>query len=90
MNQNEWMNDPLVASIDITKLQFLQMLVFESRNLTKEQMIHFLMSVAQKGKASNISFEDDEIETIVAALRKYAAPEEVDKINKLMAMKKKH
>ncbi len=90
MNQNEWMNDPLVASIDITKLQFLQMLVFESRNLTKEQMLPFLMSVAQKGKASNISFDDDEIETIVAALRKYAAPEEVDKINKLMAMKKKH
>jgi hypothetical protein len=90
MNQNEWMNDPLVANIDKAKLQFLQMLVFESRNLTKEQMLPFLMSVAQKGKASNISFDDKEIETIVEALRKYSSPEEVDKINKLMAMKKKH
>lgn len=89
MNQNEWMNDPLVASIDKAKLQFLQMLVFESANLTKEQMLPFLMSVAQKGRANNISFDDEEIETIVAALRKYASPEEVDKINKLMAMKKK-
>ena len=89
MNQNEWMNDPLVAGIDKAKLQFLQMLVFESQNLTKEQMLPFLMSVAQKGKANHISFDEEETEAIVAALRKYASPEEVAKINKLMAMKKK-
>lgn len=90
MNQNEWMNDPLVANIEKNKLQFLQMLVFESKNLTKEQMLPFLMSVAQKGKANNISFDDNEIEAIAAALRKYSSPEELEKINKLMAMKKKH
>lgn len=89
MNQNEWMNDPLVADIDKTKLDFLQMLVFESQNLTKEQMLPFLMSVAQKGKSQNISFSDKEIDAIVTALRKYASPEEIDKINKLMTMKKK-
>ncbi len=54
MKQNEWMNDPLVAGIDTTKLQFLQMLVFEGQNL-----------------------------------KKYSTPEEAEKINKLMAMKKK-
>lgn len=90
MNQNEWMNDPLVANIDKAKLQFLQMLVFESQNLTQNQMLPFLMSVAQRGKSQNISFDDNEIEAIVAALRKYATPEEVAKINKLMAMKKKY
>ncbi len=90
MNQNEWMNDPLVADIDRNKLQFLQMLVFESRNLTKEQMLPFLMSVAQKGRDKSISFDDNEIEKIVAALRKYASPEEADKINKLMSLRKKH
>lgn len=89
MNQNEWMNDPLVANIDKAKLQFLQMLVFESQNLSREQMLPFLMSVAQKGKAQNISFDDNETETIIAVLRKYASPEEVEKINKLMKMKKK-
>lgn len=89
MNQNEWMNDPLVADIAPAKLQFLQMLVFESQNLTKEQMLPFLMSIAQKGKNRNISFEDSEIEAIVAALRKYSSPEELEKINKLMALKKK-
>lgn len=89
MNQNEWMNDPLVAGIDKAKLQFLQMLVFESQNLTKEQMLPFLMSIAQKGKSQNISFDDSEIEAIVAALRKYSTPEEAEKINKLMKMRKK-
>lgn len=89
MTQNEWMNDPLVADIDRDKLQFLQTLVFESQNLSREQMIPFLMSVAQKGKSSNISFDDNEIEAIASALRKYSSPEDVEKINKLMNMKKK-
>lgn len=89
MTQNEWMNDPLVADIDRNKLQFLQTLVFESQNLSREQMIPFLMSVAQKGKSNNISFDDNEIEAIASALRKYSSPEDVEKINKLMNMKKK-
>ena len=89
MNQTEWMNDPLVAGIDKTKLQFLQVLVFEGQNLTKEQMLPFLMSVAQKGKKQNISFDDNEINAIVTALQKYSTPEEINKINKLMALKKK-
>ncbi len=89
MNQNKWMNDPLVAGIDQAKLQFLQTLVFESQNLKKEQMLPFLMSIAQKGRHQNISFSDQEIEAIVAALRKYSTPEETEKINKLMSMKKK-
>ena len=89
MNQTEWMNDPLVAGIDKTKLQFLQMLVFEGQNLTKEQMLPFLMSVAQKGKKQNISLDDNEIDAIVTALQKYSTPEEINKINKLMALKKK-
>lgn len=89
MSQNEWMNDPLVAHIDRDKLQFLQMLVFESKNLSREQMIPFLMSVSQKGKSSNISFDDNEIATIATALRKYSSPEEAEKINRLMALKRK-
>lgn len=89
MTQSEWMNDPLVAGIDKAKLQFLQTLVFESSNLSREQLIPFLMSVTQKGKAQNISFDDQEMDSIATALRKYSSPEEIDKINKLMAMKRK-
>lgn len=89
MNQSDWMSDPLVADIDKDKLQFLQTLVFESQNLSRDKLIPFLMSVTQKGKSNNISFDDREIDAIATALRKYSSPEDVDKINKLMAMKKK-
>ncbi len=89
MNQSEWMNDPMVSDIDRDKLQFLQKLVFESQNLSREQLIPFLMSVAQKGRSSNISFDDKEIDVIATTLRKYSSPEDVEKINKLMAMKRK-
>ncbi len=90
MNQNEWMDDPLVAGIDRNKLQFLQTLVFESRNLSREQLIPFLMSVSQKGRMNNILFDDEEIAAIAATLRKYSSPEEAEKISKLMALKRKH
>lgn len=87
--QNEWMQDPLVQHISQEKLDFLQMLVFESKTLSPQQMLPFLMSIAQKGKSQNISFDDTEIEAIVTALRKYASPGEVEKINKLMSVRRK-
>lgn len=89
MNQNEWMNDPLVSHIDKDKLEFLQNIFFEGKKMTKEQMLPFLLAVAKKGQDKNISFSDEEIEVIVTALKKYASPEDVDKINKMMLLRKK-
>ena len=88
MNQSDWMSDPAVASISTVKLEFLQMLLFEGQKLSKEQMLPFLMSVAKKGKAENITFSNEEIDTIVSVLRKYATPEEVSKINKIMQLRR--
>ncbi|MCM1144161.1 MAG: hypothetical protein NC318_06685 [Blautia sp.] len=81
-----WLNDPAVAHIDKAKLDFLQMLVFESNGLTKEQMLPFLMAVAKRSKESNISFSEEEINTIVQTLQKYASPEELDKMQKMTAL----
>lgn len=88
MNEN-WMHDPDIAHIDPAKIEFLQALVFESQSLSKEQMLPFLMSVVKKGQSNHISFEESEINAIVETIRKYSTPEELDKINKLMALKKK-
>lgn len=87
--QNEWMSDPLVQHISQEKLDFLQMLVFESKTLSPQQMLPFLMSISQKGKSLNITFDNTEIEAIVTALRKYSSPEEAEKINKLMSVRRK-
>lgn len=83
-----WMDDPSLVHIDKEKLLFLQSLVFESQNLSKEQLLPFLMAIAKRGKDNNITFTDDEMNVITAVIRSHAAPAEIDKINKLMALRK--
>lgn len=85
---NEWMNDPALAGIDKAKLEFLQALVFESRTLKKEQMLPFLMAVAKRGQAEHITFTNEEIETIVAVIKRESSPEEAATIDKMMRMRK--
>ena len=85
--QNDWMNDESLKNIEPYKLQFLQAPVFESSNLKKEQMLPFLMAVMKRGKEKNVSFSEDEISAIVAVLRKSATPEELSKIEKIMALR---
>ena len=87
--QNSWMNDASLKDIDPYKLEFLQALVFESNSLKKEQLLPFLMAVAKRGKEKQVSFSDDEINRIVAVLRKEASPDEAAKIEKIMAMRSK-
>ncbi len=81
-----WLDDPDVAHIDRSKLDFLQMLVFESNGLSKEQMLPFLMAVAKRGKDNNVSFTDDEINIIVKTIKKYASDEDCAKMDKMVAM----
>ncbi len=85
--QNDWMKDESLKNIDPYKLEFLQALIFESKNLKKEQMLPFLMAVMKRGQEKKISFSDNEVNAIVAVLRKHATPEEISKIEKVMAMR---
>ena len=84
---HDWMNDPALTGIDKAKLDFLQALVFESRTLNKDQMLPFLMAVAKRGQEKNISFSDQEIDAIIAVLKKHASPEELGKMEKILAMR---
>lgn len=85
--QNDWMKDEFLKNIDPYKLDFLQALVFESSSLKKEQMLPFLMAVAKRGQEKKVSFSDEEIDAIVTVLRKHASPDELSKIEKVMAMR---
>ncbi len=84
---SDWMKDESLKNIDSYKLEFLQALIFESSNLKKEQMLPFLMAVMKRGQEKKISFSENEINAIVAVLRKHATPEEISKIEKVMAMR---
>lgn len=86
---NTWMNDPAIAHIDKNKLEFLQALVFESQSMKKEQMLPFLMAVAKRGQENHVTFSNDEIDTIIETIRKYSTPEELERIDKMMKLRKK-
>lgn len=79
-----WLDDPAVAHISKDKLNFLQMLVFESNGLSKEQMLPFLMAVSKRSKENNISFSEEEMNAIIETLKRYAAPEDIEKMNKMI------
>ncbi|MGN0376577.1 MAG: hypothetical protein ACI4ED_02975 [Suilimivivens sp.] len=84
---NEWMKDESLKDIDPYKLEFLQALVFESSSLRKEQLFPFLMAVAKRGQEKNVTFSDDEINAIVTVLKKQATPEELSKMDKILAIR---
>lgn len=80
----KWMSDPLVADIDSKKLDFLQSMVFETKGKSQKELIPFLMSLMKKGKASNISFSEQETAAIMAAIRTNSTPEELEQMNQFM------
>ncbi len=85
----DWMNDESLKHIEPYKLEFLQALVFESSNLRKEQLMPFLMSIAKRGREKNVSFSDEEIDAVVAVIKKQASPAELSKMEKILAMRAK-
>lgn len=89
MEKPAWMSDPLVADIDQQKLDFLQSIVFETRGKNQKELISFLMNLMKTGKLSNISFTEQEMAAIMAAIKTHSTPEELAQINKFMAMRKK-
>ena len=46
----------------------------------------FFMSLAMKAKSENITFTEDEINTIVPVLKKYASEEEIKKMDQVIKM----
>ena len=85
INDN-WMKDPALINIPIQKLQFLQSMLFESKKYSGKEMLPFFMSLAMKAKKQNITYSEDEINTIIPVLKKFASEEEVNKMNQIIKM----
>jgi hypothetical protein len=86
--QAEWMNDPVLKDIEKHKLEFLQSMVFESKSLTPDAMLPFLLAVMKRGQKKKLTFTDEEIELIISVLKKHSSPEELDKINMVLNIRK--
>lgn len=81
-----WMKEPALAGISSNKLEFLQNMLFESQKHTGKEMLPFFMSLAMKAKSQNITFSQEEIDTIVPILKKFASPEELGKMDQVIKM----
>ena len=87
MNMNtDWMTDPALMDIPIQKLQFLQTMLFESQKHSGKEMLPFFMSLAMKAKKQNITYSQEEIDTIIPVLKKFASEDEIVKMNQVIKM----
>ncbi len=86
--QTLWMEDSKLKDIPKHKLEFLQIMVFESKNLKQEEMLPFFMSVMKISKEKKISFTQQEMELILSVLKEHATQEDIQKINQIMQMRK--
>lgn len=82
----QWMNEPSLQDIPVEKLDFLQKMVFESRNLSQKELMPFLMALAQRSRSAHITFSQEEMNAIIEAIRKYSSPEELLKMNQIMKL----
>lgn len=81
-----WMTEPSLRDIPQEKLDFLQKMVFESRELSQKELLPFLMALAQRSRSANITFSTEEMNTIIEAIKKYSTPEELLKMNQIMKL----
>ncbi len=86
MNEPEWMKDPSLTGIDKAKLDFLQMMVFESQSLSPKELFAYLMNITKKNNNS-VSFTKEEMDAIITVLRKNSSPEEIARIDKIMKLR---
>lgn len=86
MKQAAWMEDERVASIDKTKIDFLQKLVFELETLSQKEKLPFLMALANRAKTEHINFSQDEVTTVIEVIKDYSTPAEIQKMDKILKM----
>ena len=87
MNDNmKWMEDVRISDIPKVKLDFLQKIFFESKNLTQKEQLPFFMALAGRAKRDNVSFSQDEINLIMDVIKDHSSPEEVAKINQTVKL----
>ena len=86
MSESIWMNDERIASIPKEKLDFLQTMFFESKNLSQKELMPFLMALAGRAKKEKISFEQSEVDLILSVIREHSSPEECKKIDQTLKL----
>ena len=85
----EWMNDESVKDIDIRKLEFIQELHNNSQAANQKELMMKLMPKLKYAKGQGLLLSLREVQTAIAAIKKYSTPEELEQIDKVLDKIKK-
>lgn len=88
LSSGEWMRDKSLSHIPHAKLEFLQIMLFESRKLKQDEMLPFFMSVIKVSREKNITFTEAEMDSILEVLKEHSSAEELTRMNRIMQMRK--
>ena len=88
LSSGKWMKDTALSHIPHAKLEFLQIMLFESRKLKQEEMLPFFMSVIKVSREKNITFTESEMECVLEVIKEHSSPDELARINQIMQMRR--
>ena len=81
-----WMNNPALSNIDPAKLQMLTSLASQAQGKSQNELLPFLMGAASQSQSNNMSFQPDEIDTIINVMKIGKSPQEIQRIDRLCAL----
>ena len=85
MNKPKWMSDPTISHIPQEKLDFLSEMFDKMKDKKQNELMPFLMAMSGKMKNS-IKFTSEEMQLIIAAIKRAASTEEQAQIDKVLDM----
>lgn len=88
MNKPQWMSDPTISHIPQEKLDFLSNMFEKVKDKNKNELMPFLMAMSAKTKDS-IKFTSEEMQLIIAAIKRASSSEEQKQIEKIINMASK-
>jgi len=88
-NRPQWMNDPSIKDISPKKLEFLEKMFRETQGKSQKELMTLLIPMMKKAQQENLSFTPAEMNAAISAIRKYSTPEELSKMDEILAKAKK-
>ena len=83
MNRPTWMSDPSISHIPKEKLDFLSEMFEKVKGKNKNELMPFLMAMHSKVKG-NAKFTTEEMQLIIAAIKRASSTEEQQQIEKVL------
>ncbi|MCD7884084.1 MAG: hypothetical protein LUI87_10360 [Lachnospiraceae bacterium] len=85
--ENSWINNPALGGIDPAKLQTLLAMARQAQGMSQSELMPFLMSASQS-QDGEMSFNKDETDAIINALKSGRSPQEIRKIDRILSIMK--